>query len=105
MKKTILFLLSFLFSVLVYGQKEKYSRAKIYLDDKEKTLANLSKLGLAVDHGQNKKNVFFISDFSQREINVAKEHGYTVDILIDDVSAYYSNQNKEQTTKKKSDPK
>jgi len=103
MKKLFSLLLLFVFSFVTYAQQTKYSRAKIYLDGKEKTLKNLSQLGLAVDHGENKKNVYFISDFSEHEINIAKEHGYTVDIIIDDVAKHYAEQNKPEPVKKKED--
>lgn len=101
MKKLLFFLLVIIFPFITYAQQPKYSRAKIYLDTKEKTLKDLSKLGLAVDHGESKKNIYFISDFSEREINVAKENGYTVEIIIDDVAKFYVEQNKETSLKKK----
>ncbi|MFY9310602.1 MAG: M14 family zinc carboxypeptidase [Bacteroidia bacterium] len=83
-------------STALFAQKQKYSKAKIYLDGKEKKLHQLSKLGLAVDHGEHKQNTFFISDFSEQEIALLKTNGFQVDILIDDVSAFYSNRNKSQ---------
>lgn len=102
MKRTFLILLLLsAISISVSAQKEKYSRAKIYLDSKEKSINHLASLGLAVDHGEHKKNNYFISDFSEREITIAKENGYKVDILIDDVASYYNNQNKETPDKKK----
>ncbi len=99
--KKLIFLFLLLSSFADYAQQAKHSRAKIFLNDNEKTLKNLAQLGLAVDHGENKKNVYFISDFSEHEINIAKEHGYTVEIIIDDVAKYYADQNKEQSVKKK----
>lgn len=101
MKKFFSFILLIIFSVATYAQQVKYSRAKIFLDAKEKTLQNLSKLGLAVDHGQGKKNIYFISEFSEREINIAKTNGYKVEIIIDDMAKYYVEQNKEKPLKKK----
>ncbi len=99
--KKILTLILLAFSTVIFGQQVKHSRAKIYLDSKEKTLQNLARLGLAVDHGERKKNTYFISDFSEQEINKAKENGYQVEILIDDVAAYYAGQNKNKPVKKK----
>lgn len=100
--KKLFFVAIFIFVTLTsFAQKQNYSRAKIFLDDKDKTLKNLSGLGLAVDHGEYKKNTYFISDFSDQEITKAKENGFTVEILIQDVSAYYKNQNKETNSKKK----
>ena len=99
--KKFIFLILILLSFGTYAQQVKHSRAKIYLDGNEKTLKKLAQLGLAVDHGESKKDVYFISDFSEREINIAKENGYSVEILIDDVAKYYANQNKDQSIKKK----
>lgn len=102
MKKILPILLFTIFSLISYAQEAKYARAKINLDSKELTIKKLSKLGLAVDHGDYKKNVHFISDFSYREISLAKENGFTVEILIEDVTKHYVDQNKEQAKKKKS---
>lgn len=71
---------------------QTYSRAKIYAD--YNGLVRLAELGLAIDHGTIKRETFIISDFSDTEISLAKENGFTVDILIPDVQAYYINQNK-----------
>ncbi len=101
MKKLFILIVLSYFSFAIYAQKEKYSRAKVHLDSKEKSLKHLASLGLAVDHGEHKKNVYFISDFSEHEIAIARENGYKVDILIDDVASHYSNQNKEASHKKK----
>jgi carboxypeptidase T len=101
MKKLLPLLLLIAFSLTAFAQKEKYSRAKIHLDSNDKTLKRLSSLGIAVDHGEHKKNTYYISDFSEREIAMAKNNGYTVDILIDDVATYYSDQNKGKPVKKK----
>lgn len=96
MRTFYLTLLLLCLSTVIFAQKQKYSRAKIYLDEKEKTVQQLSKLGLAVDHGQHKKHTFFISDFSEQEIALVRSHGFNVDILIEDVSSFYSKQNKKQ---------
>jgi carboxypeptidase T len=104
MKKITLLLVFLIYSLITNAQQVKYSRAKIYLDSKEKTLKNLAGYGLAVDHGQCKKDTYFISDFSEREINIAKAKGYQVEIIIDDVSDYYSKQNKDKPVKKNESP-
>ncbi len=70
----------------------KYSRVKIFTDSKG--LQTLSELGIAVDHGTSKKDVFFISDFSESEINRMKENDFSIEILIDDVQKYYVDRNK-----------
>ncbi len=89
-------------SVLVLSataqKKELFSRAKINLDNQH-TIAGISALGLAVDHGEHKKNTFFISDFSQSEIDLARKAGFKIDILIPDVSKHYRDQNSQTAAK------
>jgi carboxypeptidase T len=87
MKKNLLLLLLTNLLILTTFCQEQYSRAKIYTSTEG--LSELSNLGLAVDHSSIKKNTFIISDFSEREIQKAKEAGFKVDILIEDVKVYY----------------
>ena len=70
-----------------FSLSQDYSRAKIYTD--AHGLETLSQLGVAVDHGTYKQNTFFISDFSQEELNTMLNAGFEVEILIEDVKAYY----------------
>lgn len=79
-------------STLMLAQVQKYSRVKIYANDSE--LHQLIAAGLAVDHGEHKKGIYFISDFSAGDINILKANGAKYEILIDDVSNYYIDQNK-----------
>lgn len=87
--KTTLLLFSFLISY--WGYSQEYSRAKVLTDSK--SLQTLAELGIAVDHGTVKRETFFISDFSNDEINQIREAGFQVEILIPDVQAYYVSQN------------
>jgi len=73
-------------------QTENYSRVKIYAD--ELGIIQLAQAGLAMDHGEMKKGFWFISDFSETEIAIAKEMGFTYDVLIADVKQFYKDQNK-----------
>jgi carboxypeptidase T len=88
---------TFLFNTAPAQTQEKYSRAKIYLDAGNHTMSDLSALGLAVDHGEYKKNTFFVSDFSRHEIKKARKAGFKVEIVIADVAKYYEDQNKKKT--------
>lgn len=74
-------------SVFSFAQ-EKYSKVKILTD--AEGLNQLAALGVAVDHGHSKQNTFFISDFSASEIEVMITNGFTIEILVDDVKAYYA---------------
>lgn len=78
-------------SILTYSQQAKYSRVKIFTDGKG--LQELSAAGVCIDHGDRKKNTFFISDFSEREIGIIKSKGFRYEIQIDDVQKFYHEQN------------
>jgi carboxypeptidase T len=73
---------------------QDYSRCKVFTSDEG--LAKLDQLGVTVDHGTHKKNTFFISDFSAREIQIMRDNGFQLEVLIEDVQAFYINQNKGQ---------
>jgi carboxypeptidase T len=100
--RSLLLLLATLFIFHTgFAQKPQlYSRAKIYLDESGHTFTDLAKLGIAVDHGDYKKNTYFISDFSASEISMVEKAGYKVDIIIKDVSQHYRDQNKKKEAAK-----
>jgi len=75
---------------------QQYSRAKILTDSRG--LQQLAEMGIAVDHGTVKRETFFISDFSDAEIELMRNAGFTVEIMIPDVQAYYVDQNKQLAT-------
>ncbi len=94
MKKFILSLL-FLASLVCQSQEstnEKYQRARIYYNS-QNVFNQLEQLGLALDHGKHKKNVYIESDFSESQIAKARQIGVKVDVIIDDVQKHYMNQN------------
>ncbi len=94
MKKIVLlFIILIPFSVLAQPVSEKNHRAKITYT----TSANYKKLeesGVALDHGIHKKGYWITSDFSETELQIARNIGCTVTIEIDDVSKFYVDQNK-----------
>ena len=97
MRRVFLMTIIALFFNSAYAQKpQHYSRAKIYLDADDHNMKKLSSLGIAVDHGEYKKNTFFVSDFSDIEISNAKQAGFTVEIIIADVVKHYQDQNKKK---------
>ena len=81
----------FFLSVSVIAQTEKYHRVKI--DISTKGIIELAKAGLAVDHGDYKKGVYFTSDLSDSELKLVKQLGYTFEIQIQDVANFYAHQN------------
>ncbi len=78
---------------------QQYSKVKIFTNGYG--LQHLAELGVAVDHGIVKENTFFISDFSDQEIQVIKQAGYQIEILIDDVQKFYVKQNENAGTEEK----
>jgi hypothetical protein len=87
MKKNLFLLFLTNLLILTAFSQEQYSRAKIWTNTE--SLNELSNLGLAIDHSFAKKNTFVISDFSETEIQKAKDAGFKVDILIEDVKSFY----------------
>ena len=85
MKRIFLSAIALFISFIAFNQN--YSRVKVYANAFE--LDRLSQHGVTVDHGIRKEGVFFISDFSKREIEIMQEQEYKYDILIEDVEAYY----------------
>ena len=69
----------------------KYSKARVDIRGKEMT--DLLKLGVDVSHGHLVKNRFFEAEFSSVELDLIENAGFTIDILIEDLSAFYSTQN------------
>jgi hypothetical protein len=98
MKRLVLLVIIFVGTLSAYGQA-MYSRAKIYLNEGH-SLLRLAGLGLAVDHGEHKKDTYFISDFSDWELEQARKGGYNVEIVIPDVSKYYAEQNNNKVAAK-----
>lgn len=94
------FLASFICSTLLVAQEnpELYSRVKVYCTDLE--LRDIGELGISIDHGQRKQDHWFITDLSETDINTLRSSGYNLEILIEDVSAYYVAQNLEPSAYK-----
>lgn len=89
--KNILILISlFLFAEISYAQSN-HSRARIWTGDAG--MRKLSSLGVDTDHGEYRKGVWFVSDFSTEELQQITDAGFKVEILIDDVKKSYREQN------------
>jgi len=94
MKAPILFILLFISSIL-FAQSENYSRIKIKLETK--TIEELASLGLDAEHGDYQPGHYFTGDFSAKERQTITNAGFTFEVLISDVQAYYIDQNKEES--------
>ncbi|MFZ1685812.1 MAG: M14 family zinc carboxypeptidase [Flavobacteriales bacterium] len=72
----------------------RYSKVKVRTDTPAHSLQRLGALGLAVDHGEVVKDHWIITDLSTAELERARAHGFTCEVLIDDVVAHYREQNR-----------
>lgn len=91
MKVFFLFILFSLGVSSVFAQQEQYSKLRVYLDGR--SAQDLMQLGVTCDHGQHRKSVYFESDFSKTDRRLLETSGFRYDVLIEDVVAYYENQN------------
>jgi len=92
MKKLFIVLLLLNSGLYLFAQKEKYSEVKIYLDSK--SLTDLAKLGIAVEEGQYKKGIYFITVLSGKELQKITGAGFRYDILQDDYSSFIGKRNR-----------
>jgi hypothetical protein len=91
MRKLYLGLLVLLFATNTFSQTQKYFRVQIFTGDSG--LHVLADAGIGFDHGEYSKNHWFISDFSEDELDIIRRNGYPYKILIDDVATYYAERN------------
>lgn len=82
-----------LFAIFSLQAQEIYHRTRILLSQ-ESDLNILSDLGLDVRQGTYKINTFLESDCSESEIELAKNAGFEVEILIEDLAKFYEEQGK-----------
>jgi len=97
--KTLLFSLALVLASNLHAQK--YSKVKIFTGSEG--LQFLAEQGLAVDHGTMKRDVFFITDLSEYEIQVLDQNGFNYEIIVDDVVKYYVNRNKKPESTEKNE--
>jgi carboxypeptidase T len=93
MKNSFSIIFFLLIISIASAQVAEYSRARIFFENKQGGINKLSALGVDIDHGSIKPGIFIESDFSKREIQTAKVNGYTVEIIIPDVTKHYIDQN------------
>ena len=93
MSKTLLSIFILLaFQICLSQSSTKYQRAKVWYSDAA-DFDRLASLGIAMDHTIMKKNVFIISEFSESDLELVRQEGFRVDILIDDVKLHFLQQN------------
>ncbi|MBS1533923.1 MAG: immune inhibitor A [Bacteroidetes bacterium] len=95
MKKLHMLWLCLLAISFASAQNQKYHRAKIIYETAE-NLKKLQQAGIATDHGLHKKGYSLTCDFSDAELEKARNLGLKVEIEIEDVQQYYVDQNKKK---------
>ncbi len=75
---------------------ELHSRARVYTPGT--SIQELAALGICVDHGFFRKGAYLECDFSATEIAKMQQAGFTVEVLIEDVTAYYVKRSQESAT-------
>lgn len=88
--KSILLIIFSVFSLSLVAQSQ-FSRVKVDLT--QRSLKELSTLGIETDHGFYAKHRHFISDMSDRQIAHLQSNGFVVETLIEDIKSFYKNQN------------
>jgi len=91
MKKFTLVSLLLVFTFTGFTQQSSYSRVKVYANKME--LQSLAQHGIDVTEGILKKNVSLTTDLSESDIQIIETAGLNYDILIEDVSKFYQEQN------------
>jgi hypothetical protein len=69
------------------ANSERYARVRIFTD--REGLERLERLGVAVDHGYYRPDVYFTVELSTTELQRVREAGFQCEVLIDDLVTYY----------------
>lgn len=86
------------FSIVLNAQTQKYAKLKVYL--KGKDIKELAKAGITIENGIIKNYEYFIGEISDYEIEIIKKKGYSYDVLIEDMSGFYKERNKNAKVEK-----
>ncbi len=93
MRKIFLLLALCACSFLAKAQQDyKIQRAKI-LFNQSGDLNRIQALGIDLDHGIHKKDYYFISEFSSRDLDQIRTEGFQIEILVNDVKAAFLAEN------------
>lgn len=77
-----------IFPCLAWSQhQETHHRARIYLEGRD--IKSLGALGIETDHGEYAPYKHLTNDFSEEELRTVHQAGFSYEVLIPDVQAYY----------------
>jgi len=89
--KRLLFTILFAFTLLLLNAQSQYSRVKLFVNQGQ--IQELAERGLHIDHGVIKSGVYVICELSENELAIASEAGIEFEILIEDVTKFYTERN------------
>ncbi|MCF8230855.1 MAG: immune inhibitor A [Bacteroidales bacterium] len=95
MRNYLLTFIAVVTAVIIQAQPGTYSRVEVPIQ--ENTIKNMAELGLPMDAGYLADKSTFIGEFSQRNLQKLDQAGIDYEILIEDVSEFYVERNKEVT--------
>lgn len=83
--------LGFLFSITVFAQQAVYSRLKIDMQGRE--LKELAVLGVDTESLEYRAGLYVVGEYSEYEQELIAAAGFSYEVLIEDMSAYYVGRN------------
>ncbi|MFD1551746.1 hypothetical protein DNU06_02400 [Putridiphycobacter roseus] len=90
---------AFLWLWLICAPNFTYSQgnyAKVKIFTNTENMATLDQIGIPIDHGTIKKDIWFIADLSTEQIALLNQHHFQYEILIEDVKAFYKERSQNQ---------
>ena len=85
LKRIIIFLFLLLPAIIIEAQV--YSKVKVYLE--QRSIIDLIKLGVDIEHGIYEKGNTYTSEFSSADIAILTANNIKYEILIEDVVQYF----------------
>lgn len=95
MKNYLLTLLTLLLSLSLIAQQDVYKRVSIDLS--RVSLDQLAKAGLPLDAGNLQSKDTFVGEFSNAELQRLSEKGIQYEVMIEDISSFYSSRSQQVT--------
>ncbi len=92
MKKLFILIFSFAVISLLQAQQQPYSRVLIHID--QAGFNKIMSMGIAIDDGEFIKSSGLTIELAQSQIDQLNEAGYEYEVLIEDMTAYYTERNK-----------
>lgn len=68
-------------------ETERYQKVRVYLEDK--SLGELGRLGVEIEHGYNRRTNTMTNFYAERDVKAIIASGFKTDILIEDAIAHY----------------